>query len=42
MEVAAAGAFDRDAAAAASEVAAANDLRERARNTSSKTKFIIL
>ena len=40
LEVAAAGAFDRDAAA--SEVAAANDLRERARNTSSKTKFIIL
>ena len=41
LEVAAAGAFDRDAAAAASEVAA-NDLRERAMITSRKTKFIIL
>ena len=37
MEVAAAGVFDHDAASEA-----ANDLKERARNTSSKTKLIIL
>ena len=38
MEVAAAAAaFDHDAASEAS-----NDLKERARNTSSKTKFVIL